>query len=233
MHNAVVGLGVRGFLGVGWCCPRGDGPHMAVVICRGNPAGTLQAARNPAIAKTSVKMTLDECQSVFTQIRTDTTHDLSHRPRRYAFDRTRGVNIYILESCQPHVWSAQNTFYNRCHVFYAVMCNIMKNISPSCRGTRSQLQVIKSIIFPWGAAMRGNMSFVRTRRIGQWDDYQLGSGSYVRTCWETYDKVEEESTGRTQIVAWVALTSRHKASGLPGLSSQQGEGVQDVFIFVP
>ena len=81
--------------------------------------------------------------------------------------------------------------------------------------------------------MRGNMSFVRTGRIGQWDDYQLGSGSYVRTCWETYDKVEEESTGRTQIVAWVALTSRHKASGLPGLSSQQGEGVQDVFIFVP
>ena len=31
------------------------------------------------------------------------------------------------------------------------------------------------------AAMRGNMRFVRTGRIGQWDDYKLGSGSYVRT----------------------------------------------------
>ena len=31
------------------------------------------------------------------------------------------------------------------------------------------------------AAMRGNMSFVHTGRIGQWDDYKLGSGSYVRT----------------------------------------------------
>ena len=65
----------------GWCCPRGDGPHKAVVKCRGNPAGTLQAALNPAISKTGVKMTLDECQSVFTLIRTDTTHDLSYRPR--------------------------------------------------------------------------------------------------------------------------------------------------------
>ena len=65
--------------------------------------------------------------------------------------------------------------------FYAVKCNIMTNIisSPSCRGTRSQLQVIKSVVFPWGAAMRGNMSFVRTGRIGQWDDHTVGSGSYV------------------------------------------------------
>ena len=31
------------------------------------------------------------------------------------------------------------------------------------------------------AAMRGNVSFVRTGRIGQWDDYKFGSGSYVRT----------------------------------------------------
>ena len=31
------------------------------------------------------------------------------------------------------------------------------------------------------AAMRGNMRFVRTGRIGQWDVYKLGSGSYVRT----------------------------------------------------
>ena len=30
------------------------------------------------------------------------------------------------------------------------------------------------------AARRGNMSFVRTGRIGQWDDHKLGSGSYVR-----------------------------------------------------
>ena len=31
------------------------------------------------------------------------------------------------------------------------------------------------------AAMRGNMSFVLTGRIGQWDDHKLGSGSYVRS----------------------------------------------------
>ena len=37
-------------------------------------------------------------------------------------------------------------------------------------------------------------------------------------------------TTPAQIVVWVALTSRHQASGLPSLSSQQGEGVQDVFI---
>ena len=63
-------------MGFGLVCPRGDGPHKAVVKCRGNPAGTLQAALNPAISKTGVKMTLDERQSVFTLIRTDTTHDL-------------------------------------------------------------------------------------------------------------------------------------------------------------
>ena len=33
-----------------------------------------------------------------------------------------------------------------------------------------------------------------------------------------------------QILVSVALTSRHQASGLPSLSSQQGEGFQDVFI---
>ena len=55
----------------------------------------------------------------------------------------------------------------------------------------------------------------------------------MRTYWETYDQVKEESTERTptQIVVWVAVTSRHQASGLPSLSSQQGEGVQHVFIF--
>ena len=57
----------------------------------------------------------------------------------------------------------------------------------------------------------------------------------MRTYWETYDQVKEESTERTptQIVVWVAVTSRHQASGLPSLSSQQGEGVQDVFISGP
>ena len=66
----------------GGVCPRGDGPHKAVVKCRGNPAGTLQAVRNPAISKTGVKMTLDERQSVFTLIRTDTTHDLSQKAEK-------------------------------------------------------------------------------------------------------------------------------------------------------
>ena len=98
---------------LGWCCPRGDGPRKAVVKYRGNPAGTLQAARNPAIAETGVKMTLDECRSVFTLIRTATTHDLNQRPRRYDLGSTRGVTLYILEYCQPDVWSAQNTFYKR------------------------------------------------------------------------------------------------------------------------
>ena len=64
------------------CCPRGDGPHKAVVQDRGNPAGTLQAVLSPASTKTGVKMTLVERQSVFTLIRTDTTHDLSQKAEK-------------------------------------------------------------------------------------------------------------------------------------------------------
>ena len=80
----VLGCGVFGFgfWGVVVGCPRGDGLHKAVVKCRGNPAGTLQAVLNPAITKTGVKMTLDERQSVFTLIRTDTTHDLSQKAEK-------------------------------------------------------------------------------------------------------------------------------------------------------
>ena len=37
---------------------------------------------DPAVTKTGVKMTLDECQSVFTLIRTDTTHDLSQKAEK-------------------------------------------------------------------------------------------------------------------------------------------------------
>ena len=35
--------------------------------------------------------------------------------------------------------------------------------------------------------MPENMSVVRTGRIGQWDDYELGQW-VVRTCWVMYDK---------------------------------------------
>ena len=73
------------------------------------------------------------------------------------------------------------------------------------------------------------MRFVCTGRIGQWDVYELGSGSYVRTGRRTTRKGSTERTP-TQMVEWVALKSRHPASGLPSSSSQQGEGVQDVFI---
>ena len=84
----------------GWCCPRGDGPHKAVVKCRGNPAGTLQAALNPAISKTGVKMTLDECQSVFTLIRTDTTHDLSQKAEKVCLQKNRAVTLIYSFDCQ-------------------------------------------------------------------------------------------------------------------------------------
>ena len=77
------------------CCPRGDGPHKAVVKCRGNPAGTLQAVLNPAITKTGVKMTLDERQSVFTLIRTDTTHDLSQKAEKVCSTTPCGAVLYM------------------------------------------------------------------------------------------------------------------------------------------
>ena len=43
---------------------------------------------------------------------------------------------------------------------------------------------------------------------------------------------QEESAERTptQIAMWVVRTNRNHASGLPTLSSKQGQGVQDVFI---
>lgn len=63
-------------------CPRGDGPHEAVVECRGNPAGTLQAALNPAVAKAGVKMTPDGHQSVLTLIRTSATRDRSQKAEK-------------------------------------------------------------------------------------------------------------------------------------------------------
>ena len=92
MQNAMVELGIREVRGclvpgemLGLCCPRGDRPHKAVVECRGNRAGTLQAALNQAISKTGLKMTLDECQPVFTLIRTDTTHDLSQKAEKVCF----------------------------------------------------------------------------------------------------------------------------------------------------
>ena len=75
-------------------CPRGDGPHKAVVKCRGNPAGTLQAVLNPAVSKTGVKMTLDERQSVFTLIRTDTTHDLSQKAEKVCWRSRRSRYLY-------------------------------------------------------------------------------------------------------------------------------------------
>ena len=79
---------------------------------------------------------------------------------------------------------------------------------------------------------------VRTGRIGQSAEYELGSGSYVRTgVGRTYVREDvrqgkEESARETltKIVVWDALTSRHQASGLPSLSGHRGEGVQDVFI---
>ncbi len=77
------------------CCPRGDGPHKAEVECQGNPAGTLQAVLNPAITKTGVKMTLDERQSVFTLIRTDTTHDLSQKAEKVCLGERLGAKVYI------------------------------------------------------------------------------------------------------------------------------------------
>ena len=50
-------------------------------------------------------------------------------------------------------------------------------------GAKNSLHIAcpKHNISMGSAAMRGNMSFVRAERIGQWGDYKLGSGSYVRT----------------------------------------------------
>ena len=77
------------------------------------------------------------------------------------------------------------------------------------------------------------MSFACTGRIGQWNGYELGMGrTYVRTGRRTTRQGSTERTS-TQIVAWVVLTSRHPASGLPSSSSQQGEGVQNVYISHP
>ena len=64
------------WLGCVGMSPRGDGAKEIQPDAASNA--------DPAVAKTGVKMTLDECQSVFTLIRTDTTHDLSQKAERYA-----------------------------------------------------------------------------------------------------------------------------------------------------
>ena len=80
--------------------------------------------------------------------------------------------------------------------------------------------------------MWGNMSFVRTGRIGQWDDNKLGSGSYVRigrrTTWHSSGREVRKNTDPNSCVG--CADEQTSASVLPNLSSQQGEGVQNVFI---
>lgn len=49
---------------------------------------------DPAVAKTGVKMTLDECQSVFTLIRTDTTHDLSQKAEKVCLEESVTRRFY-------------------------------------------------------------------------------------------------------------------------------------------
>ena len=112
-------------------CPRGDGPHKAVVKCRGNPAGTLQATLNPAISKTGVKMTLDECQSVFTLIRTDTTHDLSQKAEKVCQDVTSGWVHICPRFRQPEIWTARNNVSMK-PFFLDVKC-----ITPTAVGRRT------------------------------------------------------------------------------------------------
>ena len=99
-------------------CPRGDGPHKAVVKCRGNPAGTLQAARNPAIAKTGVKMTLDERQSVFTLIRTDTTHDLSQKAEKVCPSKNRFPSLCSKNVFERHFSSHKIDKIYKCVIFF-------------------------------------------------------------------------------------------------------------------
>lgn len=93
------------------CCSQGERrPRKAVVKCQGNLAGTLQAVLCPAVAKTGVKMTLDECQSVFTLIRTDTTHDLSQKAEKVCLinkSRTLIPTSYSLLYICPLVRAAQ------------------------------------------------------------------------------------------------------------------------------
>ena len=80
------------------------------------------------------------------------------------------------------------------------------------------------------AAMRGNVSFVRTGRIGQWDDYKLGSGSYVRTGRRMTRKRQYRKN--TDPDGCVGCPDKQTSSKWASkLVKPTGGGVQDVLIY--